>query len=217
MSVDHYAEKPRVGITGNGKISMDPPANPGMINWTWCAEQASHALTLDNNRRFHDLIDEANRNNAAYPINLNGLASDRAESLRTIAENTDGIINRTTSAWRCAAFPTTCRRITCWATHRPNTKADGTLPKIDVKVLTPGLRVKHDGYLAPAPDTRSLGTTAPKGWRRADGGARRAVAPANLRRYSRTASRRNDKLSVVVELPGSDVAGAAWDKAPRFK
>ncbi len=219
LTPDHYASKPRIGITDQGKISMDPPANPGMVNWTWCAQQADHAFNLDNQRRYRDLIDEANRNNVAfYPVNVNGLSSgDRAESMRTLAENTDGIISNTND------FNLALRRISddvsayyLLGYSSTNTKQDGSYRKIDVKVLTPGLRVKaRRGYFAPGGETRSLGPAAnPKaamvaGGTEALGVLSRLRASAELYTYGVTAG---DKLSVVVEVPGSDVAGAAWDR-----
>lgn len=209
---------PRIGIGPGGQISTRQPNSPGFADWSWCASELSRAYTLDNRKAYRALIDLANRNNVSfYPINVDGLASGgHAETLRSLAENTDGIISNTNDvnlALRRVADDVSAYYLLGYSST--NAKQDGTYRRIDVKMAAPGLRIKaRRGYVAPAENTRP-GPVAP---------AKPAIPPAiadalgALSRLRVSAElfgygvANTADLSVVVELPSGAVSSAPWNK-----
>ncbi len=213
------AGRPAVGVTSGGKLSTSPPNQPGMADWNWCAAEVSRAFMLDNRKRFRELIDEANRANVAfYPVNVDGVSSgERGESLRTLAENTDGLVSMTND------FNAGLRRIAddvsayyLLGYYSTNAKADGNYRRIDVKVASPGARVKaRRGYVSAAADSRPPG---------AEAAGKPALAPEMtdalevLARLRLTAELFTygvadaTGIDVVAELPAERMSAAAWQK-----
>jgi VWFA-related protein len=206
-----------MGIGPGGKLSMNPNV-PGSADWSWCSAEVSRAYTLDNRRRFRALIDEANRANVAfYPVHVNGLmvGGDHTDVLRTLAENTDGLAVVTND------FAAGLRRIAddvsayyLLGYYSTNTKFDGNYRWIQVKVASPGARVKaRRGYLPPLPSARTV-EVAPKagppaGVTEALDLLSRLRVSAELYTYGVATP---TDLAIVVELPSAQVSTAAWEK-----
>ena len=213
--------KPVIGIGPGGVMSTKIPPNPGMADWAWCSQELQRAFMLDNRRRYRLLIDEATRANVAfYPVHLDGLAvPGRADSLRTLAENSDGLMVATND------FNAGLRRIVddmsayyMLGYYSTNTKFDGNYRRIDVKVLSPGAKVKaRRGYVSPLPDPKP-GDPGP-------GPAPKPGVPAGVAEALGVLSRlrpaaqmfthgvaTSTDLSVVVELASGQVSTPAWTK-----
>jgi len=217
LDLNHFASRPLVGVTQAGTLSTTP-GDPAMASWTKCGEMASRAFQVDDERKFRDLIDEANRYNVAfYPVNVDGLSlGGRADTLRTLAENTDGVISNTND------FSAALRRVSddvsayyLMGYSSTNTRQDGTFRKIEVKTTSPGLRVKaRRGYFAPTPETRSMSNAPPK----SEAASAVALALTTLSRLRPSAELFTygvptpTELAVVVELPGSAVIDSPWSR-----
>jgi len=214
--------KPVIGIGPGGVMSTKIPPNPGMADWAWCSQELQRAFMLDNRRRFRLLIEEASRANVAfYPVHLDGVAvPGRADSLQTLAENTDGLTVATND------FNAGLRRIVddmsayyMLGYYSTNTKFDGNYRRIDVKVLAPGAKVKaRRGYISPPPDPRpgdptpasgSAKPVVPPGVAEALGVLSRLRTAAEMFTYAIATP---TELSVVVELASGQVTTAAWAK-----
>lgn len=219
---NHYASRPRVGITQTGTLSTTP-GDPGVADWAKCGATAGQAFQVDNPRRFRELIDDANRYNVAfYPVNVDGLSpggDGSWERLRELAANTDGVFSSTndfSAALRKVSDDVSAYYLLGYSST--NTKQDGTYRKIDVRTTVPGLRIKaRRGYFAPSAETRSMGAAAPA---KAESPEAAAVTAAltTLSRFSPSAevftygvSTPTD-LAVVVELPGAAVLDSQWSR-----
>ncbi|HEX5070505.1 MAG TPA: VWA domain-containing protein [Vicinamibacterales bacterium] len=222
LDKDHYASRPRVGITQTGTLSTTP-GDPGVADWTRCGTAAASAFQVDDPRRFRELIADANRYNVAfYPINVDGLTpggDGRWERLRELADNTDGLISNTNdfgAALRKVSDDVSAYYLLGYSSS--NTKQDGTYRKIEVKTTAPGLRIKaRRGYLAPAADTRSMGATAPA---KAAPPEAAAVTTA-LNELSKLRASADvftygvptpTDLAVVVELPSAAIFDLPWSR-----
>ena len=211
--------RPVIGIGPGGVMSTKIPPNPGMADWAWCSQELQRAFMLDNRRRYRLLIDEATRANVAfYPVHLDGLAvPGRADSLRTLAENSDGLMVATND------FNSGLRRIVddmsayyMLGYYSTNTKFDGNYRRIDVKVLAPGASVKaRRGYVSPPPDPKpgdpgpAPKPGVPSGVAEALGVLSRLRPSAEVFTYGVATP---TELSVVVELASGQVSATAWAK-----
>ena len=164
-----------IGVDPFGKLGVgagrDREGNPA--SQTVCDKDRMYLASIDNDDYFRYLMDVANRNNASfYPIDPRGLAafdsdigperpppltvdmanlSRRIETLRTLAENTDGIATVDTND-----LDKGLRRISddlssyyLLGYYTTNTKLDGQFRKITVKVNRPGVEVRaRRGYRA---------------------------------------------------------------------
>jgi VWFA-related protein len=168
---------PPVGVDEWGKLRVNPPRRePGVINvdQTVCDRERMYLASIDNEEYFRYLLDVANRNNASfYPIDPRGLPafdypmgpdrpptlpvdqahlSRRVETLRTLAENTDGLAvvnnNDLDRGLRRIADDLTSYYLLGY--YSTNTKLDGQLRRITVRVKRPGVDVRaRRGYRAP--------------------------------------------------------------------
>jgi VWFA-related protein len=164
-----------IGVDPVGKLRVgaarDRDGNPS--SQTICDKDRMYLASLDNDEYFRYVLDVANRNNASfYPIDPRGLAAfdapigpdappaievDRAmlnkriETLRTLAENTDGMAvvntnNLNRGLQRIADDFTSYYLLGYYST---NTKLDGQFRRINVRVRRPGVEVRaRRGYRA---------------------------------------------------------------------
>jgi VWFA-related protein len=144
------------------------------VSQTACDRERMHLAAIDNEDYFRDILDLANRNNASfYPIDPRGLAvfdypigpaapppihvdmaslSTRIETLRTLADNTDGLAvvnsNDLDRGLRRIADDLTSYYLLGY--YSTNTKLDGGFRRITVRVKRPGVEVRsRRGYRAP--------------------------------------------------------------------
>ena len=221
MTNERTGQSP-MGVNGAGQLSITPPNVPGYADWKWCAGEADRAYRLDNRRRFNLLIDQANRANVAfYPVNTDGVASGaRPETLLALAENTDGI-SATTNDFN-AGLRKIADDLSAYylLTYSPtNTKNDGAYRRIDVKVNTPGVRIKaRRGYIAPGAEPKA--TTGGSA-----GAPAKAAAPSGVTGALDVLSRLRvnaelftygivdgNDLAVGIELPQGSTTKTEWQK-----
>lgn len=189
------------------------------IDLTWCETEIRRLGTIDFELDFRSLLERASRSNVSfYPVDVGGLRTSpgRAiETLRTLAENTDGFavvatndlmghvrqIERDLSAFYLLGYYST------------NEAANGRFRRIEVKVSRPDVRVSaRRGYLAPTPELAAA-AAAPRG-AAAPSAVDEAVGRLALIRpdaeivASGTAT--GEQLQVAVELSAPTVARTAW-------
>jgi VWFA-related protein len=168
-----------VGVDEHGKLRVGGSRSRDMdpVSQTTCDKDRMHLASLDNADHFRQLLDVANRNNASfYPIDPRGLAvfdypigpaappslavdqaslRTRLESLRTLAENTDGMAvvndnNLDRGLKRIADDLTSYYLIGYYSS---NGKLDGGYRRITVRVKRPGVQVRaRRGYRAATTD-----------------------------------------------------------------
>jgi VWFA-related protein len=156
-----------------------------------CSQELARLANLDNDQRFRLLLQQAGRANiSVYPVAASGLAAfdtsiqerttatpsgvsplivdrrrlvSRVQSLRTLAENTDGIAivntnDLATGMRRIVDDVSSYYLLTYYST---NTRNDGRYRKIEVRSKQPGLSIRaRRGYMAP---TESGAAAAAKG------------------------------------------------------
>ena len=164
-----------IGVDPVGKLRVgaarDRDGNPS--SQTICDKDRMYLASIDNDDYFRYVLDVANRNNASfYPIDPRGLAAfdapigpdapptievDRAmlnkriDTLRTLAENTDGVAvvntnNLNRGMQRIADDLSSYYLLGYYST---NTKLDGQFRRITVRVRRPGVEVRaRRGYRA---------------------------------------------------------------------
>jgi VWFA-related protein len=164
---------PPIGVGPGGVLTANPQPHAYDQNRQECERSQMELAMTDNDRYFRDLLEDANRANVSfYPIDPRGLpavdtsigpmpplppALDRAvlqhriETLQILAENTDGIAlvnnNDLTKQMRRLAADLTSYYLLGYSST--NTKLDGRLRSIKVKVTRPGVDVRaRHGYRA---------------------------------------------------------------------
>ncbi len=164
-----------VGVGPNGKLTTkDPRRNiGGSLTKSECDTDRMRLAAMDNRQFFLDLLADANRGNASfYPIDPRGLPvfdnpigpappppinidramlKDRIESLRTLAENTDGIAvvdnNDLDKGLRRISDDLTSYYLLGYYSSNP--KLDGRYRALKVRVKQPGVQVRaRPGYRA---------------------------------------------------------------------
>jgi len=191
-----------IGVDPHGKLRVggESAREQAPTSQTICDKDRMYLASLDNDDYFRQILDVANRNNASfYPIDPRGLAAfdapmgpeapplitvdlamlnKRIETLRTLAENTDGLAvvntNDLDRGLRRVADDLSSYYLLGYYSSNP--KPDGTFRKITVRVKRPGVEVRaRRGYraatleevnasrlaaAAPAPDTTKTTTSA---------------------------------------------------------
>jgi len=247
---------PRTGRLG----TKDPPGTSA--SHSKCAMDRIQLAGLDNDHQFRDLLDEANRANATfYPIDPRGLAvfdtpmmrqdvpgpppptvplsvdqamlRGRTDSLRTLAENTDGLaIVGSNDLVRGLKRVVDDLSSYYLLGYYSSGKLDGKFHPITVRVKRPGVRMRaRRGYLAltPAIAARMTAAAAAKPAAAADSAEIAALhaveaAIAPLSGYARDVPLRlqmaagwkpadsgSAALWVVGELGGAATVGDAWN------
>jgi VWFA-related protein len=163
---------PPIGVDpGSGKITTKNPSNPYAGSQYICDRDRMNLAQIDDESEFRHLLDEANRANASfYPVDPRGLAvfdspitdqlslaadasrlRSRIDSLRTLADNTDGIAvvntNDISGALKRVVIDLSSYYL---LGYYSNGKLDGRFHAIKVRVTRPGVQVRaRRGYLAP--------------------------------------------------------------------
>jgi VWFA-related protein len=174
---------PVPGVGPTGGLTADVQGARSGVALFSCEQDRIQLSMLDNRRDFMDLFDVANRANVSfYPVDSRGLPvfdeglerpvtpvsvdqrrlSNRIESLRTLAINTDGFAvvnnNDIESGLRRIADDVTSYYLLGYYSNNP--RLDGTFRSISVKVKRPGVAVRHRrGYRA-ATDAEVSGAAA---------------------------------------------------------
>jgi VWFA-related protein len=166
---------PPVGLDPRtGKLSTKNSTNAGPSTKSECDRDRMNLAMLDNWEEFRRALDEANRANASfYPVDPRGLVvfdepigpapppsltidaarlKARLDSLRTMAENTDGIAivdsNNLAAGLKRVVDDLTSYYLLGY--YSANAKPDGKFHSIKVRVKRPGVQVRaRRGYLAP--------------------------------------------------------------------
>mgnify|MGYP001584429707 FL=1 len=164
---------PGVFVGPNGRLTGSNPNTPaGMAN-SDCDRDRMMLAQIDDERRFRNMLDEANRANASfYPIEPRGLVvfdtdlgpnpplspeADlaslriREEALRTIAEATDGVavIDSNNIDAGLKRVVTDLSSYYLLGYTSTNSKLDGRFRSIKVRVKRPGIEIRaRRGYLA---------------------------------------------------------------------
>jgi VWFA-related protein len=164
---------PEVGVDPRtGKISSTGKNNPYGASMYECDRDRMNLAQLDDDQQFRQLLDEANRGNASfYPIDPGGLAvfdspignplplqvnaarlRGRLDTLRTLAENTDGIavVNSNDLSGGLKRVVSDLSSYYLLGYYSANAKLDGKFHAIKVRVKRPGVQVRaRRGYIAP--------------------------------------------------------------------
>ena len=194
--------RPPIGVDEFGKLTVNPRHRGDVtgVDQTVCDRERMYLASIDNDDYFRYLLDVANRNNASfYPVDPRGLAAfdypvgpkpppplivdqahlgQRIQTLRTLAENTDGLAvvntNDLDKGLRRIADDLTSYYLLGY--YSTNTALDGSFRRITVRVKRPGIEVRaRRGYraatveevnasrtaaAAPVPDTVKTANTA---------------------------------------------------------
>lgn len=209
----------QIGVGPGGRLGTRPPDGAMVMDLARCNSELMRAANFDNQRKFWDLLDEANRNNVTfYPVNPGGLTGGYEDTLRTLANNTDGFVSFTND------HGDLLRRITddvsayyVLGYYTTNANFDGKYRKIEVKIAHPGVQVKaRRGYLAPKSSieaetaaTAGARSAAPAGFDEALGALTRLRPSSEL--YTFAAAGASD-IAVVAELASQMLSASAWAK-----
>jgi VWFA-related protein len=164
-----------IGVDPHGKLRVggENTRDSNPASQTICDKDRMYLSSIDNDEYFRRILEVANRNNASfYPIDPRGLAAfdaplgpdappliqvdqamltRRIETLRTLAENTDGLAvvnsNDLDRGLRRVADDLSSYYLLGY--YSSNAKPDGTYRKITVRVKRPGVDVRaRRGYRA---------------------------------------------------------------------
>jgi VWFA-related protein len=161
----------QVGIGPDGRITTDTQRAQGNYSQATCERDRQNLAQLDNWQTFMDLLDRANRSNVSfYPIDSRGLpASDspieadvppavdqrllstRIETLRTLADATDGlaVVNNNNIEKGMQRVIDDLTSYYLLGYYSSNRKLDGRFRSIKVRVKRPGVDVRaRRGYRA---------------------------------------------------------------------
>ena len=232
---------PQVGNAGGRLTLGGRPNDPSRDNSLEkrCNDELVRLSGLDDDSRFKELIKRANRANVSfYPVNPAGLrvfdtpmseanrpnlVEDgnrlrvRGDTLRTLAENTDGIavIDTNDLAGGMRRIVDDVSAYYLLGYYSTNTAHDGRFRRIEVKSKAPGLQLRaRRGYVAPAnKPAREVFTSAPagpeppKGLDTALGELGRLSTSADV--FTRGAIV-GDRAQIVVEIASSRAGVAPW-------
>jgi VWFA-related protein len=176
---------PTMGVGPDGRLGMiDRNSSAGAVR-TLCDQDRVMLSGIDDQRRFRDVMNEANRANASfYPIEPRGLPvfdsemgpnpppsviddftmlRDRHDTLLTVAENTDGVavINSNDIDGGLKRVVSDLSSYYLLGYSSTNSKADGKYRAIKVRVKRPGVEVRaRRGYQAPTAEEAAARTTS---------------------------------------------------------
>jgi VWFA-related protein len=163
---DAAPARPRTGT--DGRESADT-RTPDGVDSTICEADRRQLAQLDLHSEFRRMMDGANRANVSfYPIDVRGLAAvetvemgptgddttrggNRAASLRTLAESTDGwpVVNTSDLAGGVGRMVSDLTSYYLIGYYSSNTRVDGTYRRVSVSVKRRGVSVRaRRGYRA---------------------------------------------------------------------
>lgn len=179
------ASRPGVTINPGGRIGvadLNLPVTTG-VDQASCNSELARLAFLDNEKRFREMLRDANRANVSfYPVTAGGLGvvdrpitervtrnpnappgvtpftesmsrvGERVNTLRTLAENTDGIaiVNTNDLSAGLKRIVDDVSAYYLLGYYSTNTKFDGRIRNIQVRMKTPGLAVRaRRSYVAP--------------------------------------------------------------------
>jgi VWFA-related protein len=209
---------PPLGVTSTGKLILGDKLEHGTMSA--CDQEVNRLADLENNRRFPQLLREAEAANVSfYPVDPVGVGarSKNVDNLRSMASETDGsavvMTNDLVTGLERVADSLSAYYLVSYSS--PNTKFDGGYRRIDVKVKRAGVVVQaRRGYRAPTEAEMS----ALRGGGAIDRSAGAAVSAA-LEKLTRIrpgamlhsyAVQDRDELVVSVELGQAAVDSGAW-------
>lgn len=146
-------DPPMVRVLPGGRLGTKD-LNDVNIDSDECARHARGAAGRDSYQEFRDLMDDANRNNASFLIVDPGglrVAGGHVDTLRTLAENTDGqaIADTNDLTGGLQSIIDDLSEYYLLAYYSTNTKPDGSYRSIKARVKRPGLDVRaRKGYRA---------------------------------------------------------------------
>jgi len=163
---------PRIGTDPSGRIRIG--SQNGQADENWCNQQRRRLASLDLEQRFRNLLTLASQANVSfYPIDVGGLKTNmpdasmgdssalrmdmlnkgraRLDTLKTLAENTDGMAivdtNGLAEGFRRISDELSAYYLLGYSSTNQN--LDGRFHKIDVKVARPRVSVSaRRGYMA---------------------------------------------------------------------
>jgi VWFA-related protein len=175
-SLENYGADGGPGINinpGTGKLQIGDANKPGTISGDACTRDLMMLARIDDALEFRTLLDEANTANTSfYPLDPRGLPvfdssiaqplplrldqamlSQRADTLRTLAENTDGLAMLNNNDLS-ASFRKIVADLSSYYLlgYYSSGKLDGKFHSISVRVKRPGVQVRaRRGYMALTP------------------------------------------------------------------
>jgi VWFA-related protein len=163
-----------ITVGPNGKLTRRDPRTTGGGDYmakSECDAERMRLAQTDNQQEFRDLLDDANRANASfYPIDPEGLRVNPGSSLDRLyelASNTDGIpiVNTNDLHKGVSRVVDDLTSYYLVGYTSTNTKSDGRVRQIQVKVKGSGIQVRHRrSYRAPSTTETASGppsTSAP--------------------------------------------------------
>lgn len=178
-----------IGVGPDGRLRRDPPntRTDTLGSKSECDADRMTLAAMDNKRYFRDLLDDANRTNSSfYPVDPRGLPvfddsgeargkwlppaasqamlRDKIETLRTLADNTDGlaIVNNNDLDRGLKRVSDDLTSYYLLGYYSTNPRQDGGFRGIKVRVKAPGVAVRaRRGYrAATAEEIRSASAAA---------------------------------------------------------
>ena len=149
-------ERPGIGVGPGGRIGIGQSMQPHMQDRAWCDSEIARLAGIDFEARFRQLLTSAARANVSfYPVDVGGLRTSvtrATDTLRTMAENTDGFAIVTTNdlSGGVRRIDNDLSAFYLLGYYSTNPAANGRFREIEVKVKQPGVRVSaRRGYMAP--------------------------------------------------------------------
>lgn len=210
---------PQVGVGPGGRIGVGQTQQPFYQDASSCDAEIRRLASIDFDQRFRDLLASARQANVSfYPVDVGGLRTTpvrATDTLRTLAENTDGfaVVSTNDLTGGVRRIQNDLAAFYLLGYYSTNTAANGRYRAIEVKVNRPGVRVSaRRGYLAPTAEMLAA-AAAP----RASSGpsavdtalARLATARADTDLFVAGTATPNG-VHVAVELGANAAARPAW-------
>ena len=234
-----------VTIGPGGRLGVADKLGDGPVDRRTCNTELLRLSQMDDARRFRDLLTRASRANiSVYPVTPGGLTvfdtplsdpdnvgfnllrettrvANRLDTLRTLAENTDGlaIVNTNDLGKGMRRIIDDVSAYYLLGYYSTNTKNDGRYRSIDVKMKPPGLSTRaRRGYFAPAenaantsgksgPPPASATSAAAAGAEAAFGSLARLKASTALYSYGVVA---DGEVRLAVEIAASQLVDGRW-------